>query len=256
MTADGPGSRAGRCGRERGRERDRDRGRPAAGRAHRPRCDRRRAGGRVRLRARRGVDQRRALPRGHGRDRSADDRLGGGRDASPRLTDRRVENRSNAGRRWRVVHLMKVITGPTAIVVDGADRPVAGGMVAFRVGAVAAVRSVGRPRRPWTGLAIAVVTAVVTMGAMGPQPAPDMGIVAAGDACPAAGAGLRDRPRRGPVEAGGRCGVDHAVVAAPARDAVGRSGHGHDRPRAPGHRPGDANAAVAGFRAPARPSSG
>ena len=58
-----------------------------------------------------------------------------------------------------------------AILIDGSDEPVRGGRVDFPVGAVA------RPRRPLTGVAIALVTAVVTMGATGPQPA-DMGTVA------------------------------------------------------------------------------
>ena len=74
---------------------------------------------------------------------------------------------------------MKVMTGPTAIVVDGTDRPAHDGNVAFRVGAVP---SVEQPRRPGAGLAIAVVTAVVTMGAMGPRPASEAGVAAA---CPA-----------------------------------------------------------------------
>lgn len=75
---------------------------------------------------------------------------------------------------------MQVLTGPTAIVVDGSDRPAPDGTVAFRVGAI---KSGPPPRRPWTGLAIAVVTAVVTMGAMGPQPAAEPGVAAV---CPPA----------------------------------------------------------------------
>lgn len=74
---------------------------------------------------------------------------------------------------------MKVMTGPTAIVVDGTDRPALDGNVAFQVGKVRSAE----PRRPWTGLAIAIVTALVTMGAMGPRPASDPGAAAA---CPAA----------------------------------------------------------------------
>jgi hypothetical protein len=60
---------------------------------------------------------------------------------------------------------MKVLTGPTAIAIDGSELPAPDGNVAFAVG------SVSTPRRPWTGLAIAVVTAVVTMGAIGPKSA-------------------------------------------------------------------------------------
>jgi hypothetical protein len=72
------------------------------------------------------------------------------------------------------MHLMKVLTGPTAIAIDGSALPAPDGKVAFAVGSVAA------PRRPWTGLAIAVVTAAVTMGAMGPKPAAE----ALAAACP------------------------------------------------------------------------
>ena len=69
---------------------------------------------------------------------------------------------------------MRVLTGPTAIAIDGSELPAPDGKVAFAVGSVAT------PRRPWTGLAIALVTAVVTMGAMGPRPAAE--VLAA--ACP------------------------------------------------------------------------
>ena len=56
----------------------------------------------------------------------------------------------------------------TAIALDGTDRPVQDGSIAFAVGSVAAAR----PRRPLVGLAIAFVTAILTMGALGPHRAP------------------------------------------------------------------------------------
>lgn len=51
-----------------------------------------------------------------------------------------------------------------AIIVDGTDAVVRDGTVGFPVGSIRA------PRRPLAGLGIAIVTALVTMGAMGPRP--------------------------------------------------------------------------------------
>jgi hypothetical protein len=51
-----------------------------------------------------------------------------------------------------------------AIIVDGTDRGITDGTVGFAAGPVR------QPRRPLAGLAIAIVTALVTMGAMGPRP--------------------------------------------------------------------------------------
>lgn len=51
-----------------------------------------------------------------------------------------------------------------AIIVDGTDTAVRSGTVGFPVG------SVRKPGRPLAGLGIAIVTSLVTMGAMGPRP--------------------------------------------------------------------------------------
>ena len=62
---------------------------------------------------------------------------------------------------------MREMSGRTAIAIDGADRPTSDGLIAFAVDTV----EPQAPRRPVVGLAIAFVTALLTMGALGPRPA-------------------------------------------------------------------------------------
>lgn len=62
---------------------------------------------------------------------------------------------------------MRDMAGRTAIAIDGTDRPAPDGAIAFVVGTV----EPRAPRRPVVGLAMAFVTALLTMGALGPRPA-------------------------------------------------------------------------------------
>lgn len=74
-----------------------------------------------------------------------------------------------------------------AIIVDGTDTVVRDGTVGFPV------RTIRPPRRPLAGLGIAIVTAVVTMGAMGPRP--PSADAAIGVACdPASSTPIADGP--------------------------------------------------------------
>jgi hypothetical protein len=93
---------------------------------------------------------------------------------------------------------MRDMAGRTAIAVDGMDRPATDGVIAFAVGTV----EPRAPRRPVIGLAIAFVTALLTMGALGPRPAPIAAPapLAAAEAADALNERIRVEAPAGPVD--------------------------------------------------------
>ncbi len=77
-----------------------------------------------------------------------------------------------------------------AIIVDGTDRPAEGGDVGFPLGAIR------QPGRPLAGLALAIATAIVAIGAVGPHLADGDSDAASACAAPA-GPALATRPGAG-----------------------------------------------------------